>query len=92
MNQGDVVRTPPGSFPCKAIFHVCGEQDAGVIEQLVCCIVQHCESFRYASVAIPAICAGKYCVKDNLEKKENLFKSKVTRTSLSLIYANLFIG
>lgn len=63
VKRGEVFQTPPGSFPCKAIFHVCGEKDAGVIEQLVCRIIQQCDSFRYKSVAIPAICAGKYCVR-----------------------------
>ncbi|XP_026209254.1 uncharacterized protein LOC113157845 isoform X2 [Anabas testudineus] len=57
-NRGDVFKTQPGSFPCKAILHVCGEKDAGVIEQLVCRIIQQCESCQYNSVAIPAICAG----------------------------------
>ncbi|XP_069028357.1 protein mono-ADP-ribosyltransferase PARP14-like isoform X1 [Embiotoca jacksoni] len=47
-----------GRFPCKRILHVCGEKDAGVIEQLMCGIVGYCESFRFKSVAIPAICAG----------------------------------
>uniref|UniRef100_A0A3B4ZIP5 Poly [ADP-ribose] polymerase n=1 Tax=Stegastes partitus TaxID=144197 RepID=A0A3B4ZIP5_9TELE len=58
VNQGAVFRTPPGSFPCKAILHVREEKDAGAIEQLACRIIQHCESFGYQSVAIPAISAG----------------------------------
>lgn len=68
VKRGEVFQTPPGSFPCKAIFHVCGQKDAGVIEQLVCRIIQQCDSFRYKSVAIPAICAGKYC--ERLCRKE----------------------
>uniref|UniRef100_A0A7N6FI70 Poly [ADP-ribose] polymerase n=1 Tax=Anabas testudineus TaxID=64144 RepID=A0A7N6FI70_ANATE len=58
LNQGAVVRTPPGLFPCKTILHVCGQQDAGIIEQLACRIIRDCESDQYKSVAIPAICAG----------------------------------
>ncbi|GAA6215978.1 uncharacterized protein LOC108903094 [Lates japonicus] len=58
VNRGEVFKTQPGSFPCKAILHVCGEKDTGVIKQLVCRIIQLCESSGYKSVAIPAICAG----------------------------------
>ncbi|XP_028997166.1 protein mono-ADP-ribosyltransferase PARP14-like isoform X2 [Betta splendens] len=58
VNQGEVFITNPGSFPCKAILHVCGKRDAGVIEQLASKIIQHCETFELKSVAIPAICAG----------------------------------
>ncbi|KAK2862995.1 hypothetical protein Q5P01_002528 [Channa striata] len=58
VNRGDVFQTQPGSFPCKAILHVCGDKDVGLIEHLVCRIIQHCESSGYKSVAIPAICAG----------------------------------
>ncbi|XP_054457974.1 protein mono-ADP-ribosyltransferase PARP14-like [Anoplopoma fimbria] len=56
--RGDVFVSHSGSFPCTAIFHVCGEKDADLIEQLVCRIVEHCETFWFKSVAIPAICAG----------------------------------
>lgn len=59
VNKGEVFITQSGAFPCEAILHVCGEKDAGVIEQLVCDIIQHCETFEFKSVAIPAICAGK---------------------------------
>lgn len=59
VNQGEVFVTHSGSFPCEVILHVCGQRDAGVIEQLVCNIIQHCETFGLKSVAIPAICAGK---------------------------------
>ncbi|XP_040887490.1 protein mono-ADP-ribosyltransferase PARP14-like [Toxotes jaculatrix] len=58
VNQGEVFVTQSGSFPCKAILHVCGEKDARTIEQLVCRIIQLCESSGYKSVAIPAICTG----------------------------------
>uniref|UniRef100_UPI0009B33F1D poly [ADP-ribose] polymerase 15-like n=1 Tax=Monopterus albus TaxID=43700 RepID=UPI0009B33F1D len=58
VKKGEVFKTPPGSFPCKAILHVCGEKDSVIIEQLVCRIIQDCENFKYKSVAIPAICAG----------------------------------
>lgn len=54
--------TPPGQFPCKAILHVCGQKDASLIETLVPSIVNYCESQGFSSVAIPAICAGKYTV------------------------------
>ncbi|KAK2899907.1 hypothetical protein Q8A73_013036 [Channa argus] len=58
LNRGNVFQTSPGSFPCKAIFHVCGEKDVGLIEQLVSRIIQRCESCQFKSVSIPAICAG----------------------------------
>ncbi|XP_026208326.1 protein mono-ADP-ribosyltransferase PARP14-like [Anabas testudineus] len=58
VNRGEVFKTQAGSFPCRSIFHVCGQQDAGIIEILVCRIIRDCESSRYTSVAIPAICAG----------------------------------
>ncbi|KAM6894235.1 protein mono-ADP-ribosyltransferase PARP14 [Lycodopsis pacificus] len=56
--RGDVFVSQSGSFPCSGIFHVCGEKDVVLIEQLVCRIVGCCETFEYKSVAIPAICAG----------------------------------
>ncbi|KAL3046254.1 hypothetical protein OYC64_004293 [Pagothenia borchgrevinki] len=56
--RGDVFVSQSGEFPCEALFHVCGQKDAVVIEQLVIRIVEHCESFGFESVAIPAICAG----------------------------------
>lgn len=59
VNKGEVVVTQSGSFPCEAILHVCGQKDAGVIEQLVHDIIQRCETSGIKSVAIPAICAGK---------------------------------
>ncbi|XP_053199088.1 protein mono-ADP-ribosyltransferase PARP14-like [Scomber japonicus] len=58
VNRGGVFVSQSGSFPCDAILHVCGERDAGVIEQLVCSIIDHCGTFGFESVAIPAICAG----------------------------------
>jgi len=67
-SRGDVIKTRPGSFPCKAILHVCGERDADVIEQLVCRIIQLCESCEHTSVAIPAICAGKYNTRSSKER------------------------
>nr|XP_046236902.1 protein mono-ADP-ribosyltransferase PARP14-like [Scatophagus argus] len=57
-NHGDIFLTQPGSLPCEAIFHVCGQRNVGVIEQLVCRIIEQCETFGFRSVAIPAICAG----------------------------------
>ncbi|KAK2862998.1 hypothetical protein Q5P01_002531 [Channa striata] len=58
VNRGQVFVSLAGSFPCKAILHLCGEQDASLIEKLMCDIVEHCEVFELQSVAIPAICAG----------------------------------
>ncbi|XP_067379691.1 protein mono-ADP-ribosyltransferase PARP15-like isoform X2 [Channa argus] len=58
VNRGQIFVSLAGSFPCKAILHVCGEKDAGIIEKLMCDIIQHCEVFDLQSVAIPAICAG----------------------------------
>ncbi|XP_078132752.1 protein mono-ADP-ribosyltransferase PARP14-like [Sander vitreus] len=57
-NRGDVFVSQAGLFPCEAIFHVCGEKDAVIIQQLVCRIVEYCELYNLKSVAIPAICAG----------------------------------
>ncbi|KAJ4949533.1 hypothetical protein JOQ06_021044 [Pogonophryne albipinna] len=56
--HGEVFVSQSGGFPCEALFHVCGQNDAVVIEKLVIRIVEHCESFGFKSVAIPAICAG----------------------------------
>ncbi|XP_047453540.1 protein mono-ADP-ribosyltransferase PARP14-like [Mugil cephalus] len=58
VNRGDIIVSKPGNFPCKSIFHVCGEKDAGLIEELVCKIIDYCEKRHFQSVAIPAICAG----------------------------------
>ncbi|XP_072232472.1 protein mono-ADP-ribosyltransferase PARP14 [Leuresthes tenuis] len=58
VSRGEIFVSQPGSFPCEAIFHVCGKKDAGVIEELVHNIIDYCENFGYYSVAIPAICAG----------------------------------
>ena len=57
----------PGMFPCEAILHVCGDRDAAIVEHLVCSIVDHCESYGFNSVAIPAICAGEYFVEKHTE-------------------------
>ncbi|KAG7241535.1 hypothetical protein INR49_025440 [Caranx melampygus] len=58
VQRGEVFKTNAGSFPSKAILHVCGERDEGVTEQVVSRIIQVCESSGYKSVAIPAISAG----------------------------------
>ncbi|XP_028285396.1 protein mono-ADP-ribosyltransferase PARP14 [Parambassis ranga] len=58
VNRGEVFVSQSGQFPCKAIFHVCGEKDAGVIETLMVSIIDLCETYGFDSVAIPAICAG----------------------------------
>ncbi|KAG7241534.1 hypothetical protein INR49_025439, partial [Caranx melampygus] len=58
VNSGEVFKTEPGSFPCKAILHVYGENNASIVERLVCHIIELCESSGYKSVAIPAICTG----------------------------------
>lgn len=59
VNRGDVFVSQSGSFPCTHILHVCGEKDAGIIEQLASRIIECCERLTVKSVAIPAICAGK---------------------------------
>lgn len=61
VKRGEVLKTRPGSFPCRALLHVCGQKDAGVTEKLVHRIVQLCNTSGYKSVAIPAICTGKCC-------------------------------
>ncbi|XP_026018060.1 uncharacterized protein LOC113018874 isoform X2 [Astatotilapia calliptera] len=58
VDRGEIYVTQSGNFPCKAIFHVCGQRDEALIEQLVCDIIYYCEWYKYSSVAIPAICAG----------------------------------
>lgn len=59
VNRGDVYESQPGSFPCSVLLHVCGENDAGIIEQVVVRIIEHCEKLQVSSVAIPALCTGK---------------------------------
>ncbi|XP_039462646.1 uncharacterized protein LOC120436202 [Oreochromis aureus] len=58
VKKGDILKTPPGGFPCKAILHVCGEKNVSLIEKQLFYIIQLCESSGYKSVALPAICAG----------------------------------
>ncbi|XP_026018064.1 poly [ADP-ribose] polymerase 14-like isoform X3 [Astatotilapia calliptera] len=58
VNRGEIFVTQSGNFLSKAILHVHGEQDEVLIEQLVCDIICYCESHKYNSVAIPAMCAG----------------------------------
>ncbi|XP_073331280.1 protein mono-ADP-ribosyltransferase PARP15 [Pagrus major] len=58
VNQRSVFVSRSGRLPCKAILHVWGRGDAGIIEQLVCYIMRYCENYGFKSVAIPAICAG----------------------------------
>uniref|UniRef100_A0A671W1H6 Poly [ADP-ribose] polymerase n=1 Tax=Sparus aurata TaxID=8175 RepID=A0A671W1H6_SPAAU len=58
VKKGEIFVSESGSFPCDALLHVCGEKDAGIVEQLVCDIIRHCENYGFMSVAIPAICAG----------------------------------
>ncbi|XP_028329610.1 uncharacterized protein LOC114480027 [Gouania willdenowi] len=57
--RGHIFQTEPGSFPCKSIFHVNGEKETEVIEDLVCGIIGRCDRLGYKSVAIPAICTGQ---------------------------------
>ncbi|XP_053272661.1 protein mono-ADP-ribosyltransferase PARP14 [Pleuronectes platessa] len=59
VTRGSFFKTKGGSLPCKAILHVCGLKDAGLIESLVHDLILHCESSGYRSIAIPAICAGR---------------------------------
>ncbi|KAK9524874.1 hypothetical protein VZT92_017238 [Zoarces viviparus] len=56
--RGDVFVSQSGLLPCSAIFHVCGEKNIVLIEQLVRRIIGRCETSKFKSVAIPAICAG----------------------------------
>ncbi|KAE8279190.1 Poly [ADP-ribose] polymerase 14 [Larimichthys crocea] len=58
VNRGQSFASHPGFFPCEAILHVNGHKDAGIIEQLVCDVIEYCETSELESVAIPAICAG----------------------------------
>lgn len=58
VKRGDVYESQPGSFPCSVLLHACGENDAGIIEQVVVRIIEHCEKLQVSSVAIPALCTG----------------------------------
>ncbi|KAG5261066.1 hypothetical protein AALO_G00299610 [Alosa alosa] len=58
VNRGKIFTSQPGKFPCKAIMHVCGENDPELVQDLTRDILLHCESKGYQSVAIPAICAA----------------------------------
>uniref|UniRef100_A0A3B3CCN9 Poly [ADP-ribose] polymerase n=1 Tax=Oryzias melastigma TaxID=30732 RepID=A0A3B3CCN9_ORYME len=60
LNHGDIFVSQSGQFPCKAFFHVCGERDESLIEELVSNIINQCEKSGFESVAIPAICTGMY--------------------------------
>uniref|UniRef100_A0A8D0D2S7 Poly [ADP-ribose] polymerase n=1 Tax=Sander lucioperca TaxID=283035 RepID=A0A8D0D2S7_SANLU len=71
-NRGDIFVSQAGLFPCKAIFHVCGEKDAVIIQQLVCHIVEYCESYELKSVAIPAIYFTLPLYWDNMAAGESL--------------------
>lgn len=59
VKRGEIFTSSAGSFPCKAIMHVCGQKDPVVIQDLVRDILLLCERKKYQSVAIPAICAGQ---------------------------------
>uniref|UniRef100_G3Q5S8 Macro domain-containing protein n=1 Tax=Gasterosteus aculeatus aculeatus TaxID=481459 RepID=G3Q5S8_GASAC len=58
VSRGNVLVSGPGLLPSLAIFHVSGEKDVKLIEQLVLRIVENCQAFWFRSVAIPAISAG----------------------------------
>ncbi|KAL2079249.1 hypothetical protein ACEWY4_024993 [Coilia grayii] len=58
VKKGEIFTSVSGSFPCKAIMHVCGEKDPALIQDLSRDILLLCESKGYQSVAIPAICAA----------------------------------
>uniref|UniRef100_A0A672GID0 Poly [ADP-ribose] polymerase n=1 Tax=Salarias fasciatus TaxID=181472 RepID=A0A672GID0_SALFA len=101
VKRGAVFITPPGSFPCKSIFHVHGRKKTHVIEQLVRGIIQQCESRQYKSVAIPAICAGAAGL-DSQAVAQSILQAIKTSTSsaplrhlsnirLVLIEARLFL-
>ncbi|XP_008284617.1 uncharacterized protein LOC103360591 [Stegastes partitus] len=85
VNRGDVLKTRPGSFPCKAILHVGGEKDVGLVDQLVCRIIQLCESSGYKSVAIPAICAGAGGLDTDLVARVILRGINITASSSPLL-------
>ncbi|XP_056225852.1 protein mono-ADP-ribosyltransferase PARP14-like [Seriola aureovittata] len=84
VNRGEVFETQPGSFPCKAILHVYGQNDAGIVKQLVCRIIQHCETSGYKSVAIPAICAGGGGLDPGVVARAVLRGVKIATSSASL--------
>ena len=74
VKKGEIFVSESGSFPCDALLHVCGEKDAGIIEKLVCDIIRHCENYGFESIAIPAICAGRYFLRLSrcaIDKKTN---------------------
>ncbi|XP_062372598.1 protein mono-ADP-ribosyltransferase PARP14-like [Sardina pilchardus] len=58
VKRGEIFTSSSGSFPCKAIMHICGQKDPAVIQGLARDILLLCERKKYLSVAIPAICAG----------------------------------
>ncbi|XP_028331085.1 protein mono-ADP-ribosyltransferase PARP14-like isoform X2 [Gouania willdenowi] len=58
VQRGEIFKSGPGNFPCKAILHVCAFKNADLVEKLSTDIICHCEIFQYKSVAIPSICAG----------------------------------
>ncbi|XP_042566462.1 protein mono-ADP-ribosyltransferase PARP14 [Clupea harengus] len=84
VKRGEIFTSSPGSFPCKAIMHVCGQKDPAVIQDLARDILLLCESKRYPSVAIPAICAGTGGVDPRLVADAILKGVKATVSSHTL--------
>lgn len=68
---GDVFQSQTGSYPCSVLLHVCGKNDADLIEQLVVDIINRCESLEVTSVAIPALRTGKLAFWINLDRNMN---------------------
>ncbi|KAM3590465.1 uncharacterized protein V6R79_010317 [Siganus canaliculatus] len=60
VSRGEIFQTQPGFFPCKGILHIHGQKDANLIEQIVCRIIEKCETSGFTSVAIPAICTDQH--------------------------------
>ncbi|XP_076144471.1 protein mono-ADP-ribosyltransferase PARP14-like [Alosa pseudoharengus] len=86
VNRGEIFTSPSGSFPCKAIMHVCGQKDPAVIQDLARDILLLCERKRYQSVAIPAICAGTGGVNPRLVADAILNGVKAVVSSHTLQY------
>lgn len=68
---GDVYQSQTGSYPCSALLHVCGKNDAALIEEMVVDIIDRCESLEVASVAIPALRTGELSFRIDLDRDVN---------------------
>lgn len=70
---GDVYQSQTGSYPCSVLLHVCGENDADLIEKILVYIVNLCENLKVTSVAIPALRTGKLPLEIHFDNKITLF-------------------